>query len=539
MPKTPGTIQTRIIVGLLVLILLLVPPGWTEEIPPELPSAPLEEIEPAVVLLDGRAIFTVRSAATGMTTAERAKRISERLKLLATDMDYTVEDLEIERLDKDLFVIKAGRYRIVTLTPRDAYLESTSGEALSKTILKNVSVAIEKYRSLRTPEALYANIGNTIVGTIFFILFVYFLHRTTLFLKRKIVRLSKKIRKKLNMPSERKSPPYLRRLILDILFLIEFVVFLHALYVYLSLSLYAFPQTRTYALSFHSFMVRFLWRIWGNLIGYMPNLFMVCTFIFIAFVFYRVLGAIFEAIRLENIVIPGFYAQWATPTRRIARGLILIFTLIICYPYLPGGQSPAFRGISVFVGLLLSLGSTSLIGNYLSGIALIYARAYEVGDWVLIGEHTGDVIERGALATRIRTIKNREVTIPNIFIINNPIQNYSMAAKSAPIILNIEISLSYDYPHDTVTDLLITGALNTRDILEKPAPFVLQTQLDDNYVRYEINAYTRNVREMLLIRADLNRNIHNAFDRAGMEILSPTYHSLRDGNASTSPPVEK
>lgn len=538
MPTTPRNIRTHILVGIIFLILLLVNPGWAEENPPELlPPAQVEETVPAVVLLDGGAVFTVRSAATGMTTTERAKRISERLRLLAADMEYTVEDLEIEPLEGNFYILKAGKHRIVTLTPRDAELESMSGETLSKTILKKVSEAIEKYRSLRTPEALYANISNTVVGTIVFLFIVYIIHIVMRFMRNRVVIFSKRLRKRLKMPPENISPPYIRRLLLELLLFFEFIAILHIVYLYLSFSLYLFPQTRVYALSFHSFMVRFLWRIWGNFIGYMPNLFVVSTFVFIAFAIYRILGALFEAVRLENIVIPGFYAQWATPTRRIVRGLILIFTLIICYPYLPGGQSPAFQGISVFVGILLSLGSTSLIGNYLSGIALIYARAYEVGDWVLIGEYTGDVIERGALATRIRTVKNREITIPNIFIINNPIQNYSMAARAAPIILSIEISLSYDYPHETISELLVSGALNTRDILEEPAPFVLQTQLDDNYVRYEINAYTRNVKEIILIRSELNRNIHNAFDRAGMEILSPTYHSLRNSNTTNSPPA--
>ena len=218
------------------------------------------------------------------------------------------------------------------------------------------------------------------------------------------------------------------------------------------------------------------------------------------------------------------------------------------FPYLPGSNSPAFKGVSLFLGVLFSLGSTSAIANLVAGIVITYMRPFMIGDRVKIGETMGDVIEKTTLVTKIRTLKNEEVTIPNATIINAHLWNYSKTTKELGLILHTNVTIGYDVPWETVNKLLIKAALKTKLTQKDPKPFVLQKSLDDFYVNYEINAYTKQAKKMALIYSELHKNILEAFNAADIEILSPHYNAIRDGNENTIPghttednrnPVEK
>jgi small-conductance mechanosensitive channel len=208
----------------------------------------------------------------------------------------------------------------------------------------------------------------------------------------------------------------------------------------------------------------------------------------------------------------------------------------VIFPYLPGSGTPAFQGVGVFVGLMISLGSAGAIGNLVSGIVLTYTRSFSVGDRVRIADTTGDVVGHGLLSTKIVTIKNEEITIPNGAILGNHIVNYTELAEGQGLILHTGVTIGYDVPWRTVHELLIDAARATAGVLSEPEPFVLQTGLDDFYVRYEINAYTREPRRMATIYSELHQSIQDRFFAAGVEIMSPHYSSLRDGNAVAIPP---
>ncbi|NJR31574.1 MAG: mechanosensitive ion channel [Chamaesiphon sp. CSU_1_12] len=218
--------------------------------------------------------------------------------------------------------------------------------------------------------------------------------------------------------------------------------------------------------------------------------------------------------------------------------MIIAFAAIVAFPYLPGAKSPAFQGVSVFLGLLLSLGSSAAVANVVAGVILIYTRAFEVGDRVKVGEAVGDIVEKTLLVTRIRTIKNVVITIPNAAVLNAQIINYSAAAQdpnTPPLILHTTITLGYDVPWRTVHQALIGAANATSSILPEPTPFVLQTSLDDFYVSYEINAYTNTPKIMARIYSELHQNIQDKCNEVGIEILSPHYRAVRDGNQNTIP----
>jgi small-conductance mechanosensitive channel len=267
-------------------------------------------------------------------------------------------------------------------------------------------------------------------------------------------------------------------------------------------------------------------------VEFIPSLFFILVIAFFARYFARIISEIANDVEIERFKIKNFHKDWAKPTGKILAILIYALALILIFPYLPGSGSAAFQGISIFIGALISFGSTSAIANIIAGIVITYMRPFQIGDRIKVDNIVGDVIEKTILVTRIRTTKKEEVTIPNAKILSGTIVNYSNEDDKA-IILYTSVTLGYDVPWETAEELLLEAALNTQFILKEPKPFVLQTSLDDYYVSYELNAYTSEPKKMPFIYSEMHKNILNAFNKAGVEILSPSYVSARDGSLTT------
>lgn len=273
----------------------------------------------------------------------------------------------------------------------------------------------------------------------------------------------------------------------------------------------------------------------ASILNALPNLLFAAIIGLIAYYLIRFSDFVFGEIAAGRIVFENFYADWAQPTSKLVRGLIAVLALVMVFPYLPGSKSPAFQGVSIFLGVLLSLGSSSAVGNVVAGTILTYMRPFQLGDRVQIGDVTGDVAEKTLLVTRLRTIKNVVVTLPNATVMSAQVRNYSELARRGQLILHTEVTIGYDAPWRQVHELLIAAALRTAGILPEPRPFVLQTALNDFYVTYEINAYTADAVNMAPIFGEFHQNIQDCFNEAGVEIMSPHYASLRDGNAIAIP----
>ena len=238
----------------------------------------------------------------------------------------------------------------------------------------------------------------------------------------------------------------------------------------------------------------------------------------------RLLYGFFDAVNHQNLHFRNFEAEWAWPTYRIVRVVIFVFVLVIAYPYIPGASSDAFKGITLFFGVLLSLGSTSLIANIIAGYTMTYRRAFKIGDRVRIGETIGDILDSRLLVTHIRSLKNEMVIIPNSTILNSEIINYStLAKKKEGIILHTSVGIGYEVPWRQVEAMLIEAATRTRGLLQQPAPFVLQKALTDFAVTYELNAYCKDAAKMAGLYSDLHRSIQDVFNEYGVQIMTPNY----------------
>jgi small-conductance mechanosensitive channel len=266
-------------------------------------------------------------------------------------------------------------------------------------------------------------------------------------------------------------------------------------------------------------------------VGYLPSLAVLVVLFFGGRFLVRLLRLVFNGIAVERIRLPGFDSEWAWPTFTVVRFLLVVFLAVMAFPYLPGSASPAFQGVSIFLGVLVSFGSSGAVADVISGIVLTYTRAFHVGDRVKIADAVGDVVEKSMFVTRVRTPKNVDVTLPNALVLGNPIVNFSaQAAAGSGLILHPAVTIGYDAPWRRVHELLIDAARATEGVLAEPEPFVLQTALDDFYVRYELNVHTRDATRMPAIYSELYRNIQDRFHAAGVEIASPHLAAVRDGN---------
>ncbi len=320
-----------------------------------------------------------------------------------------------------------------------------------------------------------------------------------------------------------------------ILKIIRVILLLIILYVCLTTFFGIFPQTKGISDTLLGYIINPMKKVWYSFVDFLPDLFSIIVIIVIFRIVFKVLKTIAEKVEDGSITFKGFYRDWAIPTYNITKVILFVLMLIFIFSHLPFSDNRAFQGVSVFLGVLFSLGSTSIISNIVSGLVITYMRPFKVGDRIKMGEHLGNVVEKTPLVTRIKTPKNELITIPNGSIMTAQTVNYSESAKEYGLILYSTVTMGYDVPWPKVHELLIEAGLKTPNVLHDPKPFVLQLALDDFYCSYQINVYTREANQMSNIYSDLNKNIQDIFNREGLELLSPHYRAQRDGSEIVIP----
>jgi small-conductance mechanosensitive channel len=311
------------------------------------------------------------------------------------------------------------------------------------------------------------------------------------------------------------------KVVFFLLRILKYIVYALIVYLTLTILFAIFEQTRNIAAKLIGYIISPLKNTGLAIIRYIPNLITIVITFMMAHYTMKALQFFITQIQKGKLVIPGFYADWAQPTFNILRILIYAFTLILIYPLLPNSESDIFKGVSVFVGVLFSLGSSSIIGNLVAGIVVTYMRPFKLGDRIQIGNVIGFVVEKSATVTRLRTHKNEYITFPNSTILTSSITNYNFSADNKDdhgLILYVTITFGYSTPWQTVHSILIEAALKTQNIEHDPMPFVLQTKLDDFYAHYEINAYTKAIEKVPAVYSELHKNIQNGFHDAGLDM---------------------
>lgn len=499
------------------------------------PAAEPPKMPVAQVVLDGTPLFSVQEKILSLTPEDRASLISARLTRLAKNPLFKAETITTVE-GETTTDISAGEMIIMTVTEKDAAVAGKPRSDLAREYAATIRAAIEKTNydySVRSIVigALYALLATAVL--------VFILIATTRLFPKIVAKIHSfkgtKIRtirfQSLELLNEERIVHFL--ITLARIFRILFILVL--LYIYVPLVFSFFPWTRGYSAKLFEYFLLPLQKLWEGFSAYLPNIFYIAIIVLLTHFANKFCRFFFTQIENRTIIIPGFYSEWADATFKIVRFLIIAFAAVVAFPYLPGADSPAFKGISVFLGVLFSLGSTSAVANVVAGVIITYMRPFTLGDRVKIADTVGDVVEKTLLVTRIRTIKNVDITIPNAMVLGSHIINYSSSAKDYGLILHTSVTIGYDVPWRTVHELLIEAAKETENILELPAPFVFQTSLDDFYVSYELNAYTEKPSIMAKTYSDLHQNIQERFNEAGVEIMSPHYAQIRDGNRTTIP----
>ncbi|URM35089.1 mechanosensitive ion channel family protein [Flavobacterium anhuiense] len=468
---------------------------------------------------------------------ERAEYISNKIKRLYNESFFEKDSIKIVPSDVSMDIVYQNDFVIMSVLDADAKAENSTMANIANRNLAKIKSAIiyqnENYSQL--PKRIgYTALLVLIIGLILFLTAKIFN-----FIKNYIVKNRAKYFKGVHYNSIKiLSPEKQLILLLRIFSVIKIITLILIVYLSLPVLFSIFPATKDYTTTLLRWILTPAKSAFMGFVGFLPSLFTIIVIIIIFKYSLKIIKFFFYEIKSENIKINGFYSDWALPTFNVIRLLMYAFMLVIIFPYLPGSDSPIFKGVSVFVGVLFSLGSSNAIANMVAGLVITYMRPFKIGDYIKIGDVSGEVIEKTALVTRIRTPKFEDITIPNATVLSSTSTNYSANTNQATngLLIHTTVTIGYDVPWKDIHAALIDAALKTEMTEKEPAPFVLQTSLDDFYVSYQINVYTKEPTKQPRIYSSLHQNIQDSFNAAGIEIMSPHYSALRDGNTTTIPP---
>ena len=486
------------------------------------------------VVIDGQPVLRVYESVANLTPQRRAEEIGERVITLARDTSIPTESIQLQRREAWTEIV-AGKTVIMAVTDADARGAGKTRDELAIDDVASIRVAVQTYRQEHTWRMILRSILKTALATLILLVLLWLIRRIRFIARKRIERRIATSASLAKKSAWHLSVAYLGPMALALGTFLRWVLILGLLEAYLTVTLGFYSSTREISLTSTKWVFSQLELLATSGLDYLPNLLVLAVIVLLTHYVLRLVRLIFSQIRKGDLKIHGFYPDWAEPTDKLIRMLVLVLALIVAFPYLPGAKSPAFQGISIFVGVLLSLGSSSAVANAIAGVILTYMRSFLMGDWIQIGDTMGEVVERNLLVTRLLTPKSEIITIPNSTVMSGSVKNYSTEAKKAGVIFYTTVSIGFDAPWRTVHQLLVSAALATEHVLRQPAPFVLQRSLDDFYVTYELNAYTDTPREVLNIYSDLHRNIQDKFNEAGVEICSPHFSALRDGNSIAIP----
>jgi small-conductance mechanosensitive channel len=480
------------------------------------------EVETAPVRLDGRTLFAVRGTSS-RPAAVRAESIVRRIRDAAADPAVAPESLVIVPEPIGLG-IRAGNRLLMYVTQLDAQVESATPAPLAEMHRLQIVDAIVRYRAERTPERLLRNAGIALLATAIAIGLAYLF---SLLVRRIDAAIERRYRARIESLSEKlgdamRVGPMLRAMQASARTL-RVVGFLVLAVLWFDVVLGQFPWTRWLSDDIAQLILDPLAIIALGIANYVPSLLFLVVLAIVTRFGLRMLRLYFDAVERGRTRLLNFEPEWALPTYKIVRALVLGVALVMAYPYLPGSGSEALRGLSVFAGLLISLGASSSVANLIAGYLTTFGRVFRVGDLIEVGDVMGKVTQVRLLTTRVRTIRNEEITIPNSTVMSSSIKNYSALSRERGLVLQTEVGIGYEVPWRQVHAMLLEAARRTPGLLADPPPFVWQTKLGDFAVTYQLNVSKPDAEGLKAAYSGLHQNILDVFNEHGVQIMTPAY----------------
>ena len=487
------------------------------------------------VVVEGDTLFYIYAKRGGHTPQQRAVMNATAITELGKRFNLKPDSLYLESSDivTDLMY---GDKVLASFTDQDGLWEGRTRDQLAA---DKRHIVVDKLKDMKKEHSLW-QLGKRIIFFVLVLLGQYLLFWATTWLFKKLkIRIQRLKDTKLKPISiqdyELLDTQKQVNLLIFLANILRYAFMLLQLVLTVPLLFSIFPQTEKLAYQIFSYIWNPVKSIFGGVIDYIPNLFTIFVICLAVKYLVRLVHYLATEVQSDRLKLNGFYPDWAMPTFHIIRFLLYAFMIAMIYPYLPGSDSGVFQGISVFVGLIVSLGSSTVIGNIIAGLVITYMRPFKLGDRIKLNDTTGNVIEKTPLVTRIHTPKNELVTIPNSFIMSSHTVNYSASARTYGLIIHAEVSIGYDVPWRKVHSLLLKAAQATQGVAADPEPFVLETELQDWYPVYQINAYITEADQLAQIYSNLYQSIQDVFAEADVEIMSPHYMAVRDGNETTIP----
>ncbi len=479
------------------------------------------------IVVDGDTLFKLYTRKGGMLAGQRAKNISSQV--LEEGMKVTLFTDSIYVYDGDYTTdIMVGERVIMSVTDNDALWQNTTRLKLAGEYCELIKAKItelhEEY-GLKQKLKGGAYVLGIIVALVIMISLTNWLFRKLRFrLTRVLMRRAKPLAIK---DYEVLNVHRMGMFLMGVYTALRWFVILILLLICVPLIFSAFPETKSLTYT----IIGYIWNpfkgIVASVVGFLPNFFQIVVIVVCFRYLVKGLRYLMNEIATGRLKLNGFYADWAHPTYYIVRVLLYSFMFVMIWPLLPNSDSEIFQGVSVFIGIMVSLGSSSIIGNVMAGLVMTYMRPFRVGDFIKYGDTEGFVIEKTVLVTRIKTRKNNVITIPNSSLMGSQTTNYTFSAQNYGIIVHTSVTIGYDMPWERIKGLLLEAAKKTNGLKQRPEPFVLVKALDDYYVEYELNAYTTAYEKLPIIYSELHHHILDTFHKDGVEIMSPHIYAHR------------
>ncbi|CUJ39362.1 mechanosensitive ion channel family protein [Achromobacter kerstersii] len=519
----------RIRVSILAVLLLILTPALcaaADDARSEAASLELA-LETAPVEIDGQVLFKVRGLSS-FPAGKRAEAITERIKNAAADASFASADLRTDTVGNGT-VIMAGKNPLIIVSDADAQLEQTTRDNLAALHLLRIKQAIDEFRAARRADTLLKAGLYCAGATVLLALVIAVLLLLNRWLDKAVSKLLKSRVKAVDIQSfEILRSDTIWKALHGLVLAIGVVTVVASVYVYLQYVLALFPWTRSLSNGLLNVATDTAENLGKSAAAVIPDILILVLIFYLARFALRRVRHFFDAVEHKRVTFAQFEPEWGMPTYKLVRVLILAFAFIVAYPYIPGSETAAFKGISIFIGLVISLGSSTAISNFIAGYLMTYRRVFKVGDRVKVGDVIGEVVSVRLQVTHIRTNKNEEITIPNSQILNSDVTNYSSLASTQGLILHTTVGIGYETPWRQVEAMLCAAAERTAVVLTDPKPFILLTKLGDFAVTYELNVYVRDTQRIAKTYADLHRHILDVFNEYGVQIMTPAYEGDPD-----------
>ena len=485
-----------------------------------LPGAPL--------IVEGDTLFILYNRRGGITPESRVEDLREKIIDIGTSLTFFTDSIYIFEGEFTTDIM-AGDALLMSVTDNDGMWQNQTRQELAAEYRTIIEAKIQE---------LHAEYGlkRKLIGVLYVVgsMFVLglLIWATNYAYRRWRYRLLHKLLRR-TRPLAIKDYEVLNLHRQGILFLtcfnvLRYLIILLLLFIFVPMFFAAFPETKSFTYTIFGYLWNPFVSILKSVLSFLPKFFQIIVIIFCFRYLVKGLHYLMNEIGSGRLKVNGFYADWAQPTYLILRVLCYSFMIVMIWPLLPSSDSQVFQGVSVFIGVIISLGSSSIIGNVMAGMVMTYMRPFHVGDFIKYGDMEGFVIEKSVLVTRIRTRKNDVVTIPNSNLMTSQTTNYTFSAHNYGVIVHTKVTIGYDMQWQLIRDLLLDAASKTSHLQKKPEPFVRITALDDFYVEYEINAYTRKSEMLSDIYSELHQNILDSFHSNGVEIMSPHIFAHRN-----------